>query len=275
MTKKTKTSSQKKTKKTATIKFRSKFEETVAEALGLVCPDYEYETLRIPYVVERNYNPDFILPSGIIIEAKGYFKSADQRKHKLIKKQHPEKDIRFVFQKLVSVFKEANSLAPNGVSDTASCMQKEKSPKNGLRRKTKMAKRQDTDYIIIHCSATPPSMDVGAKEIDKWHRQRGWRKIGYHYVITRDGDIQEGRELDEIGAHCRGLNSTSVGVCLVGGVNGKANPKVTLPLNNGQASKSASKTYYFHIHMRKSQVTTNTHQKPVLHLMWKNGGNKR
>lgn len=88
-----------------------------------------------------------------------------------------------------------------------------------------MAKRQDTDYIIIHCSATPPSMDVGAKEIDKWHRQRGWRKIGYHYVITRDGDIQEGRELDEIGAHCRGLNSTSVGVCLVGGVNAEGEPE--------------------------------------------------
>lgn len=99
MTKK-KTSSLKKTKKqTATIKFRSKFEETVAEALGECCPDYEYETLRIPYVVERNYNPDFILPNGIICEAKGYFKSADQRKHKLIKKQQPDKDIRFVFQK--------------------------------------------------------------------------------------------------------------------------------------------------------------------------------
>ena len=99
MTKKTKTSSLKKTKKTATTKFRSKFEETVAESLGKVCPDYEYETMRIPYIVERNYNPDFILPNGIICEAKGYFKSADQRKHKLIKKQQPDKDIRFVFQR--------------------------------------------------------------------------------------------------------------------------------------------------------------------------------
>lgn len=100
MTKKKISSQKTKTKKTATTKkFRSKFEETVAEALGVVCPDYEYETMRIPYIVERNYNPDFILPNGIICEAKGYFKSADQRKHKLIQKQHPEKDIRFVFQR--------------------------------------------------------------------------------------------------------------------------------------------------------------------------------
>ena len=88
-----------------------------------------------------------------------------------------------------------------------------------------MAKRKDTDHIIIHCSATPETMDIGAKDIDRWHRQRGWRKIGYHYVIRRNGDIEQGRELDEIGAHCRGLNATSVGVCLVGGVDSEGEPE--------------------------------------------------
>lgn len=88
-----------------------------------------------------------------------------------------------------------------------------------------MAKRKDTEHIIIHCSATPVTMDIGARDIDRWHRQRGWRKIGYHLVIKRNGDIEEGRELDEIGAHCRGLNSTSIGVCLVGGVDAEGEPE--------------------------------------------------
>ena len=76
-----------------------------------------------------------------------------------------------------------------------------------------MSERKDTDYIVIHCSATKPSMDhVDAKEIDRWHRQRGWRKIGYHWVIRRDGIVEEGRELGEVGAHARGFNwKTSCG----------------------------------------------------------------
>lgn len=78
--------------------------------------------------------------------------------------------------------------------------------------------RTKTDAIIIHCSATPPNMDVDAKEIDRWHRQKGWLKIGYHYVIKRDGTREVGRKLNEEGAHCIGWNHKSVGVCLVGGV---------------------------------------------------------
>jgi len=56
----------------------------------------------VSYIVERTYKPDFILENGILIEAKGYFRSADQRKHRAIKNQHPELDIRFVFMKLSS-----------------------------------------------------------------------------------------------------------------------------------------------------------------------------
>lgn len=84
--------------------------------------------------------------------------------------------------------------------------------------------REETDYIIIHCAATKPDMDIDAKEIDKWHRQRGWRKIGYHYVIKRDGTLETGRELDEVGAHCKGYNHNSVGVCLVGGIDNDGKP---------------------------------------------------
>ena len=61
-------------------------------------------------------------------------------------------------------------------------------------------------------------MNTDAAEIDRWHRERGWLKIGYHFVIKRDGTIEEGRHVDEVGAHAKGHNSTSVSVCMIGGV---------------------------------------------------------
>ena len=67
--------------------FRSKFEESIANDLDNQKVKYEYESEKLQYTVERNYLPDFKLPSGIFIEAKGWFKSADQRKHRIIKKQ--------------------------------------------------------------------------------------------------------------------------------------------------------------------------------------------
>lgn len=73
-------------------------------------------------------------------------------------------------------------------------------------------------YLVVHCSATPASRDIGRKEIDLMHRQRGFREIGYHYVIRRDGTVEKGRPDDEPGAHVQGYNSRSLGICLVGGV---------------------------------------------------------
>jgi len=72
--------------------------------------------------------------------------------------------------------------------------------------------------IIVHCSATPPSMDIGAETIRRWHLERGFSDIGYHFVIWRDGYIEPGRPIEKIGAHARGHNSDSIGICLVGGV---------------------------------------------------------
>jgi Negative regulator of beta-lactamase expression len=71
--------------------------------------------------------------------------------------------------------------------------------------------------IIVHCSATPPDMDIGVETIDGWHRDRGWASIGYHYVIRRNGRVETGRNIEHPGAHARGANQDSVGVCLVGG----------------------------------------------------------
>lgn len=81
-----------------------------------------------------------------------------------------------------------------------------------------MNKRTKTNYIVVHCAATKPSMDTTAADIDRWHRERGWLKIGYHFVIKRDGVIEEGRQVDEVGAHASGYNSSSVSVCLIGGL---------------------------------------------------------
>ena len=73
--------------------------------------------------------------------------------------------------------------------------------------------------IIIHCSATRPAMDIGVKEIRLWHvKDNGWSDIGYHGVIRRDGTLESGRPMDQIGAHTAGHNSDSIGICLVGGL---------------------------------------------------------
>lgn len=73
------------------------------------------------------------------------------------------------------------------------------------------------DKIIVHTSDSPDDRtSVNAKEIDRWHKERGFRMIGYHYVITKDGLVETGRDLNLIGAHCRGHNLHSVGICWVG-----------------------------------------------------------
>lgn len=81
------------------------------------------------------------------------------------------------------------------------------------------------DKIIIHCSATKPSQDIGAAEIDKWHKQQGWDEIGYHFVIRRSGEIENGRPVEKIGAHCKGHNADSIGICLVGGIDTDGKPE--------------------------------------------------
>lgn len=87
-----------------------------------------------------------------------------------------------------------------------------------------MSKRPFTTLIVVHCSATPPSMDIGREEIREWHLDRGFSDIGYHWVIRRNGDVEAGRPGGDIGAHAQGYNSLSVGLCLVGGVDGMLRP---------------------------------------------------
>lgn len=88
------------------------------------------------------------------------------------------------------------------------------------------------EMIIVHCSDTYASMDIGVKEIREWHLARGWRDIGYALVIRRDGTVERGRDLDqdddifdEVGAHARGFNRQSIGICLVGGKSDHCGPE--------------------------------------------------
>ena len=76
--------------------------------------------------------------------------------------------------------------------------------------------------LVVHCSATQAKADIGAKEIKAIHvKQNGWRDIGYHYVIRRNGDIERGRPIEQIGAHVAGYNANSIGICLIGGIDAK------------------------------------------------------
>lgn len=79
------------------------------------------------------------------------------------------------------------------------------------------------DKIIIHCSASKEGVDIGVKEIDVLHKKRGFKEIGYHYVIRINGVIEIGRDISKIGAHTTGYNTGSIGICYVGGLdkNGK------------------------------------------------------
>lgn len=73
------------------------------------------------------------------------------------------------------------------------------------------------DEIIIHCADTRPDQDISAAIIDRWHKERGFDCIGYHFFIKLDGTIEVGRNIDKVGAHCKGHNSNSIGICYAGG----------------------------------------------------------
>lgn len=88
------------------------------------------------------------------------------------------------------------------------------------------------DEIVIHCSATPKSWMNGISlaskvmEIRSWHvGVNKWSDIGYHFLIDRDGALAEGRPLEKIGAHVRGRNKTTIGVCLIGGGSSSADDR--------------------------------------------------
>lgn len=90
------------------------------------------------------------------------------------------------------------------------------------------------DSIVIHCSATKAGVDLKAKDIDRMHKQRGFNRIGYHYVIDLDGTVETGRPLTMEGAHCNtkgysgvSYNRHSIGICYIGGLDKNGKPADT------------------------------------------------
>ena len=83
---------------------------------------------------------------------------------------------------------------------------------------------REINEIFIHCTATMPNMDIGVEEIRRWHKARGWRDVGYHWVIRRDGTVEQGRPEWEVGAHALLHNLYSIGICLVGGIDENMQP---------------------------------------------------
>ena len=81
--------------------------------------------------------------------------------------------------------------------------------------------------IIVHCSATKPNQDFGVDDIKAWHKAQGWSDVGYHFVVKLDGTIEKGRPLEVRGAHVKGHNADSIGVCYIGGIDENGRPADT------------------------------------------------
>lgn len=82
--------------------------------------------------------------------------------------------------------------------------------------------------IIIHCTGTVPSNSTTVEAVRNYHvNHNGWKDIGYHYLIYLDGSIHQGRPIDQSGAHTKNHNSTTIGVCYVGGLDANKKPKDT------------------------------------------------
>lgn len=94
--------------------------------------------------------------------------------------------------------------------------------------------------IIVHCSATAEGKSFTVEDIRRWHKAQGWSDIGYHYVIYLDGSIHEGRDVNIIGAHCKGHNVRSIGVCYIGGVS--ALDRITPKDTRTDAQKASMKS---------------------------------
>ena len=77
---------------------------------------------------------------------------------------------------------------------------------------------REINKIIVHCSATREGENFDVAEIRKWHLARGFNDIGYHFYIDLYGEIHKGRDISKIGAHCKGHNRNSIGICYCGGV---------------------------------------------------------
>lgn len=111
----------------------------------------------------------------------------------------------------VKVFQRENGLTVDGVVGPATLAKL-------IPQRLKKSERKITE-IIIHCSATPEGKDYTVDDIRRWHKQRGYADVGYHYIVYRNGILAQGRDVNIIGAHASGHNAHSIGICYIGGMN--------------------------------------------------------
>lgn len=82
-------------------------------------------------------------------------------------------------------------------------------------------------HIVVHCTATKEGYSFTAKDIDKWHKSKGWKGIGYNYVVRLNGQVEDGRDVNIIPSHVLGYNETTIGVVYIGGLDDNMQPKDT------------------------------------------------
>jgi len=97
---------------------------------------------------------------------------------------------------------------------------------------------REINLLVIHCSATRVDRDITAKDIDSAHKVRGFSSWGYHYYIRKNGKVEPMRSHDEVGAHARGYNAKSLGVCYEGGLDTNGKPADTRTLSQQIAMHS-------------------------------------
>jgi len=130
--------------------------------------------------------------------------------------------------------------------------------------------------VVLHCSATPDFDEhdrrfdkYGLREIDAWHREKGWEGCGYHYVIRRTGSIEKGRPHNKEGAHCLGHNKNSIGICFIGTRILTVNQlmAITVLYDSLRAQESINCDNWFgHSELKTSTDCPNIHM-PLLRIM--------
>lgn len=111
----------------------------------------------------------------------------------------------------VKIFQRENGLTVDGIVGPATLAKL-------IPQRLKKSERKITE-IIVHCSATPEGKDYTVDDIRRWHKQRGYSDVGYHYIVYRNGILAQGRDVNIIGAHASGHNAHSIGICYIGGMN--------------------------------------------------------
>lgn len=90
-----------------------------------------------------------------------------------------------------------------------------------------MMSAQSVRFLVLHCSATRCDRDYSVQQMLRDHKARGFKGIGYHFYVRRDGTLTQHRTLLEVGAHARPYNRCSIGICYEGGLDSEGHPKDT------------------------------------------------